>query len=143
MPKPHSRIRSAAIDERAHNPFYRKTQLKQLHEKLVQNAAAIQKAIAADTGHTTAEVKVEFYLGLQCVKDSYASIDPKASIEAEYSIANGKNAEHNVDPVGVVVIQPTEHTLFYSIMSALAPAIAAGNCVILQVRAKVILSLLE
>jgi acyl-CoA reductase-like NAD-dependent aldehyde dehydrogenase len=134
VPKLYSRVRAAAIDGRAQNPFYRKTQLKKLHDVLIRNHQAIEDAIARDTGYSTAEVKIEFSAGIKCVKDQYESIDPQVFFKAEYRIADGKDAADNREAVGVVVIEPTTHTLFFSILSALTSAIAAGNCVILQVR---------
>lgn len=131
-PKPYSRIRSAAIDGRLQNPFFRKTQLKNLHDALVSNHQAIQDAIAHDTGYSSAEVKVEFYAAIKCIKDTYESIDPQKFFKEEYRVANGKDAADNTEPVGAVVIEPNSHTLFFSILSPLSSAIAAGNCVLLQ-----------
>lgn len=134
MATPFNRIRTAAIDGRVHNPFYRKTQLKRLHDALANNAAGIREAIAQDTGHRPAEVTVEFWLALRCLADSYISIDPEAHLAAEYAIAVSKDAPNAREPVGVVVIEAASYTFVFSLISALAPAVAAGNCVVVQVR---------
>lgn len=133
MAKQFSKIRSAAIDGRAHNPFYRKVQLKKLHDKLADHATDIQKAIADDTGYRPAEVKAEYWLALRCVAESYTSIDPEQHLRDEYAIAASKDAPNAREPVGIVVIEPTTHTFVLSLLSALSPALAAGNCVIIQV----------
>jgi len=131
--KPFSKVRSAAIDGRARNPFFKKTQLQKLHASLVANSAEIHKAIQKDTGHSAAEVRVEYWLALRCLAEVYDSIDTNTELQDEYRIANGKDAPDAREAVGVVVIEPTTHTFLYSLLSALAPAIGAGNCVIVQV----------
>ena len=133
MPRPYSAIRSAAIDGRLHNPIYAKTQLKNLHDILAQNATEIQRAIRKDTGHRASEVKVEYWLAMRCLADVYAALDPETLLDEEYALANGKDAADAREPVGIVVVEATAHTFFYSVVSAVAPAIAAGNCVIVQV----------
>lgn len=133
MTLPISRIRSAAIDGRVHNPFFRKTQLKRLHDALVDDADAIQAVISQDTKHRQAEVKVEFALALKYLNDAFATIEPEQVLKQEYSIANGKDDANAATPIGIVVIEPTTHAFLSSLVSALAPAILAGNCVIVQV----------
>lgn len=39
----------------------------------------------------------------------------------------------NSVPAGIVYIEPTSHTMFYSVVVPVASALAAGNCVILLV----------
>ena len=136
MAKPYSRIRSAAIDGRAENVIHRITQLKRLHEALVREIDAIENAIIKDTGCSSVEAKLEYCVSLKSLKDHHSALDKGKALRAEYSIANGQDAPENREPVGVVVIEPATHTPFYSVMSALGPAIAAGNCVILQVSCK-------
>jgi acyl-CoA reductase-like NAD-dependent aldehyde dehydrogenase len=134
MAKPFSKVRSAAIDGRVHNPFFRKTQLKRLHDKLIDNSAEIQKVLGEDTGHRPAEIKAEYWLALRCLADTYNSIEPERDLDAEYAIANGNDAPRACEPVGIVVIEPATHAFLFGLISALAPAIAAGNCVIIRVR---------
>lgn len=134
MAKPFSSVRSAAIDGRACNPYYRKTQLKKLHDKLVDNTAEIQSAIKQDTGYRPAETHAEYWLALQCLADSYNSVDTARDLDAEYAIANQKDAPNAREPVGIVLIEPATHAFVFSLISALGPALAAGNCVIVRVR---------
>lgn len=135
MPRPFSRVRSAAIDGRLHNPIYAKEQLKQLHDALSQNASEIQRVIAKDSGNRASEVKVEYWLAMRCLADAYTSLDTKALLEDEHAIANGRDAPDASEPVGIVVVEPAAHTFFYTLVSAVAPAVAAGNCVVVQVGA--------
>ncbi|ETN42939.1 uncharacterized protein HMPREF1541_02097 [Cyphellophora europaea CBS 101466] len=132
MAKPFSSVRSAAIDGRACNPYYRKTQLKKLHDKLVDNTIEIQSAIKQDTGYRPAEIHAEYWLALQCLADSYNSVDTARDLDAEYAIANQKDAPNAREPVGIVLIEPATHAFVFSLISALGPALAAGNCVIVR-----------
>ncbi|KAF5235228.1 hypothetical protein FAUST_7193 [Fusarium austroamericanum] len=132
MSKQFSAIRSAAIDGRVHNPIYRKDQLRNLHSALADNASAIQDAIAKDSKHQPSEVKVEYCLALQLIADAYTAINPDQQLEQEYAVTKGQDDITSREPVGIVVIEPSNHAFFYGLISALAPTIAAGNCVIVQ-----------
>ena len=55
------------------------------------------------------------------------------SIEEEYIISHNKGNLQRRVPYGLVFIRPQMHTRFFSIISAVAAAIAAGNCVLLEV----------
>ncbi|KAH6692567.1 Aldehyde/histidinol dehydrogenase [Plectosphaerella plurivora] len=130
--RPFSKIRSAAIDGRAQNPFFRRTKLKALHEALAAHAADIQNALRSDSGHTPAETKVEFWLALGLIASTYNAISTDEVLDDEYRIARSVNAPNAREPVSIVLIEPAAHTFLYSLISALAPALGAGNCVIVQ-----------
>ncbi|AEO67476.1 uncharacterized protein THITE_2116360 [Thermothielavioides terrestris NRRL 8126] len=131
MPRPFSKIRSAAIDGRALNPIFRKLQLKQLHDALSDKAAEIQEAIATDTGHTRAEVQIEYWLALRQLSQAHAALDPKKALHDEYAVSRGESASQR-EAVGIVVIHPAKHAFFSCLMSALVPALASGNCVVVE-----------
>ncbi|KAB2573921.1 hypothetical protein BFW01_g3637 [Lasiodiplodia theobromae] len=130
-------VRSTAIDGRLHNIYWRQDQLRSLHSTLVSHEAAVLEATTRDSHNTLAEAKTEFYLTLAAVKQHFLSLSPKLELEREYSVAHGKDAADRRDPVGIVYIEPqtsssSAHTLFYSVIVPLASAIAAGNCVVVQ-----------
>lgn len=133
MVKPFAKVRSSAVDGRVHNPYYKLDQLKSLHRVLADNSRQIQESIKSDTGYRTADVKVEYWLALRCIAKSYASIDPKKILQDEYAIASGQDVPDAREPYGIVVIEPSQHAFFVSLVSVLAPALAAGNCVVVQV----------
>ncbi|KAF2648386.1 ALDH-like protein [Lophiostoma macrostomum CBS 122681] len=127
-------VREAAIDGRLHSIIYRQTQLEKLHRILVGNVEGVEKAIRRDSGHSDAEAAAEFTLTLKAIRDYYATLDEKASLRCEYALARGEDASGRRDPVGIVYIVPTDYCLFYSVVVAAGAAIAAGNCVIIQLR---------
>ena len=127
------RIQAAAIDGRARNIFYRQQQLECLCRTLLENAEDIRKAIIRDYGDTESEATVEFNLTLSAVRNNYAALQPKKAREDEYAVANSKDTPENREPAGIVYIEPTTHTLFYSTVVPLSAALAAGNCVIILV----------
>lgn len=139
------RIRAAAIDGQAHNPVFRKTQLAKLHAALLVHAADLQEAMLADGASVSvrpAEVTVEYSMALQCVADHYATLDPVQALKEEYALARGQDAPDSRVPVGIVVVdmsgdapsrtQQTQHTFVFGLLSALVPALAAGNCVVVH-----------
>lgn len=130
--KPFATIRSSAIDGRAHNPFFRKTQLKKLHQALVKNSSELQNSAKQDGVLTTTEIKIEYLLALQCVAHAHDGIDPKKALEDEYTITTGVDNAETRAPVGIVVIEPSPQAFLNSLVSALVPALAGGNCIIVE-----------
>jgi acyl-CoA reductase-like NAD-dependent aldehyde dehydrogenase len=128
-----SNLRSAAVDGRLSNPIFRKAQLQKLHEKLSQNSAEIQTTIQRDTGHSKAEVVAEYWLAVKLVKDAYDGLNQDASLKDEYRIARSQNAANGREPVGIVVVEAARHAYLFCLLSALVPALAAGNCIVVKV----------
>lgn len=126
-------IQASAIDGRMHTIFHRQEQLERLCKALVDNVIEIKEAISSDYGHTPAEIAVEYSIALTAVKKYYALLKPKEVHEEEYLIANGKDAGSRRVPAGIVYIEPTLHTMFYSVVVPLAAAFASGNCAIVLV----------
>lgn len=128
-----SRIIAASIDGRTQNTRYRQTQFHSLQNTLLKHTTELQNAIRTDSGHNSQEVKAEVILALQEIRAHYGTLDLKKDLEAEYSIANGKDNLDASIGYGIVYIAPCTHTLFFSVISALAAALAAGTCVVLEV----------
>ncbi|KAJ5772659.1 hypothetical protein N7520_003188 [Penicillium odoratum] len=127
-----SRILNANIDGRTQNTRYRQSQFLRLQSTLVENIAEIQDAIRADSGHTTKEIRAEVVLALQELRTHYTSLNLAKDLEVEYRIAQGKDNLGGSRGVGIVYIVPCVHTLFFSVISALTAALAAGNCIVLE-----------
>ncbi|PYH67389.1 uncharacterized protein BO88DRAFT_369003 [Aspergillus vadensis CBS 113365] len=130
--QPFQRIIAAEIDGRCLNIRYRQNQFHRLQSILVQNIEQIKDAIAADSGNSSEEVRAEICLALKEIRTHYASLDLKKDLEEEYRVANGKDNYDGKRGVGIVYIVPSSHTMFFSVVAALSAAIAAGNCVILE-----------
>ncbi|KAH9883343.1 Aldehyde/histidinol dehydrogenase [Xylariomycetidae sp. FL2044] len=128
------RLQMALEDGRTENVRYRQDQLQSLHKTLCENATAICTAIAQDTKASAMEVETEFFLSMDAVRHFYESLNFAEALKDEYSVTQGKNYSKRRLGVGMVVIRPTSHTRLYSILSPLAAAISAGNCVILELQ---------
>lgn len=128
------RLRDSVTDGRTENIRYRQNQLQSLHAALRSEADALCGALAQDARASSAEVETEFYLTMDAVRHFYDALDFDAEHKQEYlPVTEGRdNATRRVG-VGLVVIRPTTHTRLYSIVTPLAAAISAGNCVILEV----------
>lgn len=127
-------VREAAIDGRLQNVIYRQAQLEKLQKVFVENAEAVERAIRKDSGHSGSEAAVEFILTLQAIKAYYETLDETEALHSEYALARGEDAAGRQDGIGIVYIVPTNYTLFYSVVVTTSAAIAAGNCVVIEVR---------
>ncbi|THV46061.1 hypothetical protein BGAL_0421g00090 [Botrytis galanthina] len=129
-------LRASVIDGRSDNVRYRQNELQSLHKVLRNNVDRITSAISEDLfGHVQkndTEVLSVFYLASDVIRRSYQTLNFKESISNEYKVANGIDFSSRKIGKGLVVIRPTTHTRFYSIICPIAIAIAAGNCVCLE-----------
>ncbi|KFY28342.1 hypothetical protein V491_00524 [Pseudogymnoascus sp. VKM F-3775] len=129
-------LRVAAIDGRTENVRHRQNEIQKLHLCLRENATAILSSISKDTdGGSSAidvESEIEYWLTMNAVEQQYEGLDFEASIKKEYLIATGTNNQSRRIGKGVVVIRPTTHTRFYSIIVPLVTAVAAGSCTVLE-----------
>ena len=128
-----SRVQAANIDGRARSPRFIQEQLGCLHATLVNNFRDVHQAISIDTGNSSAEVGIEYYLSLASLKALYRSINLEDILDEEYSLAKGKDAPSRRVAAGIVYIMPSVYALFYSVITSLSAAIAAGNCVVIEV----------
>lgn len=131
------RLRAAAIDGRTDNVRYRQNQLQSLSKSLRNNAERITAAISEDVfgtaQGTNTEVQCEFYLTSDVIQKLYQTLNFEKSIVDEYNITKGTDLLSRRVGKGLVIIRPTTHTRFYSIICPIATAITAGNCVCLEV----------
>ncbi|ROV87691.1 hypothetical protein VMCG_10574 [Cytospora schulzeri] len=126
------RLQMSVVDGRTENGRYRQYQLQALHKALREEAGQICSALLADSRSSSAEVETEYYLSMDAVRHFYDSLDFEGELKEEYSVVHGKDNLSRRVGAGMVVIRPTGHTRFYSIVTPLAAAILAGNCIILE-----------
>lgn len=127
------RLQASIVDGRTESIRYRQDQLQALHKGLREESDHICSALLADSSLSGAEAEVEYYLAVDAVRHFYDSLDFEGELKAEYNVVFGKDNLRRRVGVGLVVIRPTGHTRFYSIVTPLAAAIAAGNTIILEV----------
>lgn len=127
------RLQDAVVDGRAETLRFRQNLMHTLHLALRTNAADICAAMAKDTGASAAEVDAEFFLAMEAVRHFYDGLDFHKALEDEYSVARGKDNAGRRVGYGLVVLRPTSHTRFFSIVSPLAAALSAACCVALEV----------
>lgn len=123
----------AVIDGRTENIRYRQNQLQSLHTALRNEAGSICSALAKDSQASAAEVETEYYLAMDALKHWYDSLDFAEEHKKEYAVVEGKDHPTRRLGVGLVIVRPTSHTRFYSVISPVAAAVSAGNCVVLEV----------
>jgi acyl-CoA reductase-like NAD-dependent aldehyde dehydrogenase len=106
--------------------------LESLHNGLHKKVSAICAAITIDTQNTNTEVVAEFFMAMTAIKYFHDSLNFEKELKDEYSTVAGNNYDTRRTSVGLVLVRPTYHTRFYSILSPAAAAIAAGNCVVIE-----------
>ncbi len=129
------RLWDTAQDDRTANVRYRQDQLRKLHAALRHEAGGLAAALAADTLWAAAEVEAELYLALEAVRHFYDGLDFERELEREYSVVRGRDGADRRAGFGVVAIRPdpAAPSKLYSVVCPLAGAIAAGNCVAVEV----------
>ncbi|KAF4624948.1 hypothetical protein G7Y89_g13219 [Cudoniella acicularis] len=125
-------LTATVIDGRTKNVRYQQTQLLNLHAALSRKEDVICSAISTDTSGSNCEVAAEFFWTADVVRRLFESIDFEGDLENEYLVARNKDDLNRRCAIGLAVIRPTTHTRLYSIISVLATAVAAGNCVLLE-----------
>jgi len=128
------RIRSAIIDGRAQAPRYVQRQLLQLHNALRENQAELRQALLQDSGCSGADIDSELYLTSRAIRQEYEALGISDFLEEEYSLARRKDNLSRRIAIGAVYIIPCQHSQLYSTLQPAAAAIAAGNCVMVEVR---------
>lgn len=127
------RLQISCLEGRAHGTRHKQAQFQSLHEKLKNSSDAIKAAITADSGHTTSEVEFEFSLALSELRLHFNSLNLQTELAIARKIEAGHDNIGKVRPAGIVYILPQKQNLFYSVISPLCAAIAAGNCVVVEV----------
>ncbi|CAG8918558.1 unnamed protein product [Penicillium salamii] len=126
------RVCAAATDGRTTNVRFIQTQLRNLHQSILDTRVEIIQAIASNPLMTGTEAEVEYLLAISSVRKCYEELNFEKIIADEYKVAKGQNNPHRRVGYGVVLIKPTAHTRFYSIMSPAACAIATGNTFVVE-----------
>ena len=124
-----SRIEISVLEGRAQSVRLRQKLLHSLHAALRSSEKAIKQAIADDTGYSDHDINVEYSLTISDLRTHYESLDLRRELDSQKALQNLEATTC----VGSVYIIPAKQNLLYSVISALTAALAAGNCVILEV----------
>jgi acyl-CoA reductase-like NAD-dependent aldehyde dehydrogenase len=130
----YNELLATAFDGRGRNARYRQSQLFFLQNRLKTDLQKLRTAIKQDTSSADENIEAELAMSLDGIRRLYQDIDFEQSIQEEFRITRKKDNTERRIPYGVVVLKPTLHTRYFSIISALAAAFAAGNVVLLEIR---------
>lgn len=128
------RVLASAIEGQAQSLRFIERQLSKLHESLTNASAEIRESIRKDSKFSSSEIDVLFALTLEHLASRLSESRFDTVLHSEYALARSENAPNNLAAYGTVYIVPAKYNLLYSCVTAVAAAIAAGNCVILEVR---------
>jgi acyl-CoA reductase-like NAD-dependent aldehyde dehydrogenase len=127
------RLRASITEGRTESIRFRQDEFQRLHAALRENSAQICDAISKDESCSTAASEKQFYLTMDALRTFYETLDFDQLLKEEYLVKEGKDNRNRRVGVGLVAIRPGSHSLFYSVLVPLGAAIAAGNCVLLEV----------
>ncbi|OGM42627.1 aldehyde dehydrogenase PutA [Aspergillus bombycis] len=127
-----SAVIAGNIDGRTDNVRYRQRQFHRLQASILTHLTELREAISQDSGHSVEEVQTEVCLALKEIRSHYSSLSLEKSVQVEYRVARGEDNLDRKTGAGIVYIIPSAHTIFYSVIAALSAALAAGNCIILE-----------
>ncbi len=123
------RIEISCLEGRAQSVRFRQKLFHSLYNALKSSASALREAIAADSGNGEAEVALELALALSELRTHYDTLNLEEELKEQRALEN-LNATTNI---GIIYVIPAKQNLYYSVISALTAALAAGNCVIVEV----------
>ena len=127
------RVLATATEGQAQSLRHIQQQLSKLHAALTDASSDIRNAISKDDKHTISEVEIQYALALENVATHLSESGFEVQLQSEYRLARSENAADNTAPYGTIYIVPARYNQVYSCVTAVAAAIAAGNCVVLEV----------
>ena len=126
------RFQAAVIDGRSITVRFRQRQLTKLHEATQEAEADLVESTCEDSTCSKTEAQIQHLFTLEAIKRYYSEIDFEKCLEDEYSIAHSKDNLTRRSPYGYAYVVPGSRQLLYSTIVATAAAIAAGNCIALE-----------
>lgn len=124
-----SRIEISCLEARPQSIRLRQNLFHSLHSALKSSEKRIKDAITDDTSHDDWDINLEYTLAISELRVHYDSLSPEEYHKSNKLVDNLQATTS----VRIVYIIPSKQNLFYSVISALTAALAAGNCVVLEV----------
>jgi hypothetical protein len=126
-------IFSTVADGRTKDLRYRQRQFISLHRWITSHLAEIESAICKDDGLSESAASFTMTTALQELGEYYNALSLKQHLQDEYRVKHGRDNPDGRSPRDLVYILPDTFTLFYGVMCALYPCIAAGSCCVVEV----------
>ncbi|KAE8360771.1 Aldehyde/histidinol dehydrogenase [Aspergillus caelatus] len=127
-------VLTTALEGRMKDLRTRQRILRTLHAQLIENTDDLLRATVEDDRVSREEAQVILSASLSELRAHYDKLDLKEELEAEYSIARKESCLNKRVPFGIVYVVPDVYTAVFSIITALSAAIAAGNCVVIELQ---------
>ena len=129
-----SRISIAEIEGIAGSVRHRQQQFHRVHTSLLKAKSSITEALRQDYSYTDWEADYEFLLALSELRNHYENLDLPSENATAHNIEQATENTHRSSALGIVYIIPDmKRSGFYAVISPLCAAMAAGNCIIVEV----------
>lgn len=127
-----SKIQASQLDGLAQSFRYKQAALQHLYNALIVAATKIKTSIQADWLLSSSEVDFEFSQSLSELRSLYESLELQKELNSIHQVEKGVQNAERTRPLSVVYIKPSKWSLFYSVISPLSSAIAAGCCTVVE-----------
>lgn len=123
-------LRASFATEKLKHITHRRHEISMLYRGLQDDMEPICKAIASEGLCSAAAAEAEFRLTMDGIRKFYHALKtPNTKVQLRGAQRDGTRRL----AMGIVAIRPASHSRLYSTMIPLIAAIAAGNCVLLEV----------
>jgi acyl-CoA reductase-like NAD-dependent aldehyde dehydrogenase len=122
------------LDHRAQSFRHKQAQLYRLYETLIRSADKVKLATQSDSFLSSTEADYEFARAMSELRTHYESLDLQTELQATRKVVTGVENVEMTKPIGIVYIIPYRRSLVFSVLAALGAAVAAGSCVVVEVR---------
>lgn len=129
--RPFPRISIANIEWSARSVRHRQQQLRQLHATLLKYKDECVQAIEEDFRYTPNEALFAYSSTLKDIRIHYDSVSLSEENAKARKVEQEQDNPVRSVPVGIVYIIPTAG--LHCVISPVAAALAAGNCIVVEV----------
>ena len=136
---PFPRIAIAHVEDSARSLRHRQQQLQRLQVALAKNKTPLVQTLQDDYNYSDDEALFQYSLALSELQTHYESLNLEEELKSSRNIVNDNDRLVRFVGSGLVYVIP--HSGLYSVVAPLAAAMAAGNCVVIEVSLPVICSL--
>ncbi|KAH7110260.1 hypothetical protein EDB81DRAFT_894828 [Dactylonectria macrodidyma] len=127
-----AQVKATATENRLRDLWHRKKQLLSFHTLLTKNVGEVTQALSTDDAISQSEAQRVLAVTLLEITTHYDSLNLKKELKSEYRVKWGKDNEDRRIRAPLVYISSCDFNLFYSVLSALSAATAAGSCCLIK-----------
>ncbi|CAK7221494.1 hypothetical protein SBRCBS47491_004544 [Sporothrix bragantina] len=127
------RVETGAIEGRARNMRGRQVQLRRLFDYLCEHRDAFVEADQQDGDVSRGEAQTIVAAVLAEIRRHYDALDLQKELAQDNRLRTGQPAPDRQHPIAIAYVLPPLHDLLFGTVTALAAAIEAGSCCVIEI----------